>query len=263
MGNTPAKVEPKPAPKQSVPPTQKQAVTPQKPAVTPTQVDKTPANAQNSNPNANKPAAPPLVEEKDNFKFHITDSPSESKEEEFKFFSEPLEVSSEALSSIISIDEDNIFFKPPPIQQVTKQQLDTILHTNEQESVNRSAFDVIKPIRVAVKPVHNVFDDFDSKQDDDIFGDRKVIMGRKPTTLFEEDIFTKEEPKKVKEDLWSRAPADKSITEDRVVVGSDRALKEKERQEEIAKLELAKKKKPYDNKLLENQLNVKPKLKQV
>jgi len=87
MGNTPAKVEPKQAvPKQTIPPTQKQATTgvPQKAAV-PVQVDKTPA--QNPNiPNTNKPAVPP-IEEKDNFKFHTTDSSSETTEEhEFKFF---------------------------------------------------------------------------------------------------------------------------------------------------------------------------------
>jgi len=96
------------------------------------------------------------------------------------FFSEPLEVSTNALSSIISIDEDNIFFNPPPIQQVSKQQLDSILHTKEKESVDRSIFEVnIKPIRVLAKPVHNVFEDFEEKKDDDFFGDRKIIMGKK------------------------------------------------------------------------------------
>jgi len=236
MGNTPAKVEPKQAvPKQTIPPTQKQATTgvPQKAAV-PVQVDKTPA--QNPNiPNTNKPAVPP-IEEKDNFKFHTTDSSSETTEEhEFKFFSEPLEVSTNALSSIISIDEDNIFFNPPPIQQVSKQQLDSILHTKEKESVDRSIFEVnIKPIRVLAKPVHNVFEDFEEKKDDDFFGDRKIIMGKKPATLFEEDIFIKEDTTKVKtEDLWGRTPKDKSIIEDKIIVGSDRSVKEKERQEAI------------------------------
>jgi len=132
----------------------------------------------------------------DTFRFHTVDQTSEnSEEQEFKFFSEPLEISSDTFSSILSVEGDSIFFKPAPIQQVNQEDLNVILHKEKEQPIDRKLYEnfITQPLRVQFHtpiPVHNVFDDFDKTNEEIFNGPKKIVIGKKPT-LFEDDIKEK------------------------------------------------------------------------